>query len=373
MCAAGARAVGQGAPQRPEVEVRVEQALDRSAPLSARVAAYQLLLGLKAEERDRGLLQVLSRGDEEFAAMAASQLISYRSANIVELTIRQFPKWSESAAAMVLQAVKEQEDPKLLEIPRTFLNAQLNRYPKGWPEGTRANAIFIAALTLNRKGTSGDKDIVRKLILQNGNLRESWLILLDSNQADEEEIAMAKSVYSNAKVPAITRVLAAVVAAKRDNVAAEFAVSEISGFITRYQDQDVGVLMQRATSSETGRNEYLAFQNQLLIVCVLQYFDTERAERLTLGAAGSKNLLIRDAAGLAAAVRWPLQLLRAGQGAFSDDEYVKVLAFTSIKHPQMLQEIMQREFDKKAFNQALRRLHEHGATSVFPIGTVLFD
>lgn len=226
---------------------------------------------------------------------------------------------------------------------------------------------------MNRKGTSGDRDIVRKLVLQNGNLSESWLVLLDANQSDDEEVALAQSIYGNGKVANKTRVLAAAVAAKRDSAAVEFALSEIANFVNRYQDEDVGVLMTKAISNEAGRSEYLAFQDRLILVCVLQYFDTERAEHLALSAARSKNLLIRVAAGLAASIRWPVQLLRAGQGNYSDDEYVKILAFMSLKHSQLMGEVMKSKVNMKAFNEALRRLHQQGATSVFPAGTVLFD
>lgn len=359
--------------QSPEVEAIVTRALDRSKSLSVRVAAYQSLFTLKPEDRERGLREVVLRGDEEFAAMALSQLISYRPANIVELANQQLPKWSGPAAAMVLQAVREQEDPALLEIPRSFLSTQLARYPKGLPEGRNASAVFIAAYILNRKGSSDDKGMVRKLILQNGSLRETWLLALDLDRNDDQEIALAKSVYSDVKAPDVTRVLAAAVAAKSDRMAAEFAVSEIAAFISRYQDQDAGVLMTKAMSNDSARNEYLAFQNRLTLVCVLQYFDSPEAQGLALSAAASKNLLIRVAAGLTASIRWPSHLLKAGQGSFSDDEYTKILAYLSLKHPQLLSEVMKMKLNAKAFSEALRRLHDQGAAGVFPTGTFLFN
>jgi hypothetical protein len=363
----------QGVAQRPEVEVRVAQALDRSAPLSARVAAYQSLLGLKPDERDRSLLQVLSRGDEEFAAMAASQLIRYRFANISQLVDQQILKWSASGAALVLHAVKEQrDDPALLDIPRTVLTAQLKRNPNGTPED-ETSAAWLAAIILNRSEGSGDKDLVRRLIIQNPHAAGSWLIVLDSGLADDVELALATSVYRDPKVSLKARVLAAAVAARKDKAATEFAVNEISRFISHYRDQEIGTLANKAYASQEGRTEYLALEQQLLLVCTLRYFDSEEAKRVTLNALGCKNLLIRVAAGLAAAIRWPVQLLSAGQGTLSDDEYVKILAFTALRHPELAGEIMKKKLDHRAFDKAVGRLRGDGAASVFPIGTVMLD
>jgi len=111
----------------------------------------------------------------------------------------------------------------------------------------------------------------------------------------------------------------------------------------------------------------------LILVCSLRYLNTEAAAKLTLNALDSTNLLIRVAAGLTAAIRWPERLLESEQGKFSEDEYVKILAFMLLKHPALAGKIMQKNLDRKAFGVAVRRLREEGATSVFPIGTFLSD
>src|SRR6185369_12187265 len=53
----------QGKPQTSESSTYVSQTLNKSAPLSARVVAYQSLLRLKSEDRVRGLLALLSSDD----------------------------------------------------------------------------------------------------------------------------------------------------------------------------------------------------------------------------------------------------------------------------------------------------------------------
>jgi hypothetical protein len=226
---------------------------------------------------------------------------------------------------------------------------------------------------LNRGGGVDDKKLVRKLIIQNPYAIGSWLIVLDSRQEDDQEISLAMSVYRDQKVSSLTRVAAAVVAAKKDKTAADFALKEISEFMSHYGDMDYGLLLTNLTSTQAGKTEYIAFHNQLMLVCLLQYFDSETAERLSLKGLKTKNLLIRVAAGVVAATRWPEQLIESGQGILSDDEYLTLLAFASLKHPQLADEIMKQKFDHIAFNDALKRLRQYGAPGVFPIGTILFE
>ena len=368
-----AATVRQEVAPKPDVEAHVAQAVDTAAPLSARVAAYQWLLRLKPDERDRSLIQVLSRGDEDFAAMAASQLIRYRFANISQLVNERIPKWSTPGAAQVLDAVKDQkDDPALLDIPRTVLTAYLKGNRNGKQEDD-TNAAWLAAIILNRSKSSDDKELVRKLVVQNPHTAGSWLIVLAAAQPDDGELALAISVYRDAKVSLKARVLAAAVAARKDPGAVEYALNEISGFIAHYRDQEIGALATKAYTSQASKTEYLALEHQLLLVCVLRYFDSENARKMTLDALACKNLLIRVAAALAAATRWPAALIHAGQGALSDDEYVKIMAFTSLKHPELTAEIMKTKVDQRAFSRALARLRENGAATVFPIGTILPD
>ncbi len=364
----------QGKPQTSESSTYVSQTLNKSAPLSARVVAYQSLLRLKSEDRVRGLLALLSSDDYEFAAMSGSQLIRSKAANISQLVIQQIPKWPESSVVLVLQAVKEAKDePALLEIPRRVVSLQMNRPANAASNVHEPAAALMAAAILARNGTASDKDIVRRLIVQNPHANGSWLILLEALPPDEAAFTSAMAVYRDPKVPVQTRVLAAAVAAKKEQAAAEFVVKETSSFIARYRNQEAGALLKAAYSSDTGKTEYLAFENQLILVCSLRYLNTEAAAKLTLNALDSTNLLIRVAAGLAAAIRWPERLLETQQGKFSEDEYVKILAFMLIKHPALAGNIMQKNLDRKAFGVAVRRLREEGATSVFPIGTFLSD
>ena len=364
----------QGKPQTSESSTYVSQTLNKSAPLSARVVAYQSLLRLKSEDRVRGLLALLSSDDYEFAAMSGSQLIRSRAGNISQLVSQQIPKWPESSVVLVLQAVKEAKDePALLEIPRGVVSLQLNRPANVASDVHEPAAALMAAAILARNGTTSDKDMVRRLIAQNPHANGSWLILLEALQPDEAAFTNAMAVYRDPKVPVQTRVLAAAVAAKKEQAAAEFVVKETSSFIARYRNQEAGALLKAAYSSDTGKTEYLAFENQLILVCSLRYLNTEAAAKLTLNALDSTNLLIRIAAGLTAAIRWPERLLESEQGKFSEDEYVKILAFMLLKHPALAGKIMQKNLDRKAFGVAVRRLREEGATSVFPIGTFLSD
>jgi hypothetical protein len=61
---------------------------------------------------------------------------------------------------------------------------------------------------------------------------------------------------------------------------------------------------------------------------------SESIHQLTLQYLTGKNQVIRRLCGIVAARRWPSELLKAGRGLFSEEEYTKLAAVIAIYRPE---------------------------------------
>lgn len=347
--------------------------LDETRPLGQRLEAYQALFAFSPDTRAQSLRQLVLSADEEFAAMAARQLIYDRAPNVTPLIEQQVLKWSDRGQSMVLQALQSLKgDQPGLEIARHFLTGRLHAAQTTKPSAQEAETAALAALALIRSRRPDDKDIVRQTLRAYPQSIELWLGVLQTGTAGAEELKLAGALCQNSGAPETVRVLAALVAATHDDGAGKFAAAKIETYITRLGQEDAGAFFKRALASEQGRQELVSMREQLLLVSALRYLNAEAAERLTFTALGTQNVLLRVTAGMVAGQRWPDRLVSMGRNKLTDDEYVKLLAFTSIRHPE-LTAVIQTKVPTAPFTAAVARLRRGGVASVFPAECLFFE
>lgn len=316
----------------------VSRVSDANLPFrTERLEAYEALLLMEPAERDRGLRALMARNDEWVAVMAAQQMIRHRLPDAGATIVKVISGWSESNQAVVLGEILTLGiAPALREIPRVVLRSA--RPGRSHVEAgsliTRSPAE-LAAVLLADSAEAADRELIRSALHRAPETHGLWVALAAAGDVGGDDLALAVATFNDAKLPRSTRVAAAVAAAPRDRSAAEFAEAEIGAFIDRFgQMDDVRILGDLLERREGGR-VYLEFQRSLSLIGMLRHLRTEAAEKLTFAALGARNELMRQPAALVAAWRWPERLIRTGQGQFSQDEYVNVLAALAQAHPHL--------------------------------------
>jgi hypothetical protein len=123
-------------------------------------------------------------------------------------------------------------------------------------------------------------------------------------------------------------------------------------------------------AGKQGIQEYQEFREGSRLVPLIGYLDSDEAKSVLLESLNANNLQVRLAAALVVAGKWPENLLQISQGKFSDDEYVKIMAYAALKHPELMNRLRSKVAEK-AFEEAFRDLNQSGALIVFPTDTVL--
>ena len=280
-----------------------------------RLGAFQKALTLKPESRNHILEELINLADEEYAVLAAETLIAEEcwSELILATIATRLPSWSDDSEHRLLWAVQLVKDPReLLFIPRQILRSAAANANRESSQTDGVSSIDRAALLLNRTDiTKEDFDLIWRAVKANERSVTAWLVLGGNGAKHAEIQARARAVYRDESYPAAVRVSAAGVLAHTDEVAAEFAASEIRAFLNEYSHQSIGQLFPGLYTEENrdARKAYTEFHSDIRVLTTLRFLPPELTKSIVFEFVESDNELIGEILGLVAVIRWPEAVL----------------------------------------------------------------
>jgi hypothetical protein len=149
-----------------------------------------------------------------------------------------------------------------------------------------------------------------------------------------ELAAVAQGIYQDTNAAIPLRVAAATALEPFDAKAAAYAMGQIESYLTQFSGQAIDeslaeVLRARRTGSNTADTptaQFSTFIHNTHIMSALLVLKSESVHQLTVQHLTSRNGWIREVCGIVAARRWPADLLKSGQGVFSNQEYANLAA-----------------------------------------------
>jgi len=153
---------------------------------------------------------------------------------------------------------------------------------------------------------------------------------------DASTLTVGSGVYQDSSVSDPVRVAAATALAPANSDALTFASKKLSSFVDRFADIDVMSLVGAAyNKSGRGGDEYAAFRDQIHMLGSLFFLRADQSKDVTMQALHRKNESIRTYCAVLAALRWPDELLAAGQSGLPDELYANLMALIAVRHPRL--------------------------------------
>jgi len=199
-----------------------------------------------------------------------------------------------------------------------------------------------ACLVLARTGSTADFQLIQGAARLQPKSWGVWMALAYGEGMNASLVASAENVYQDASAPLPLRVAAATALEPFDAKAAAYALGQMQSFVAEFGGQDALVAALDALRASTpGRGEpgpaalqHARFANNLYMMSALLVLKSEVAHQLTSQCLTATNQVIRRLCGNVAARRWPDELLRAGQGLFTDYEYADLAAVIAVYWPE---------------------------------------
>jgi hypothetical protein len=348
---------------------RVLAASDLTRSLDERLAAFRSLWRLTVFERENGFRQLVT-GDEVVAVPSAKELIRSHADNIGTLVGQEIVHWSEAGQLALLEVILEESERNFdtgrwHDIPRSVLRHYLSRSVGGdVPQDSATTAQDVSALILAKSEEAEDQRLLLSAARLSPQSRGIWLGIAEIGRPGEEVHALASLVYSNERLPLVTRVAAALAIAPNDLLASDFAATEITRYISMQGTIDQPTMGAGVPSHAMINEPYILSREQLRLIGLLRFAEAGWEEELILKCLDSTSGDIRMTAALVGGIRWPKEILRMGRGLFTDEEYTSVLAAIAMHHPDLIPEI-ERRYPLLSVNEALVRLQRVGMTGVF--------
>lgn len=360
------------APTRSLKEV-LEDATNPKLSKQDREEAYNAVFSFRPEERNKGLREIISRGDADIAPAAAAWLLADGEKNLAPLIGPRVLEWSLPDQAAILGGVLSQTEPwcreghALLELPRKVLSAIIMNRPQTEKSQNAMKVVSVAVLCLSNYPTAEDRKLLQNTAKDYPGVSQVWLALAQSKNMGANEQALAKKVSADPKNGERTRMSAAVALAPFDKEAGAYVEKETRAFLARFGKKDwAAFVVELYTNSKQNKDvkkdakEFDYFNDHLFLLGMIRFLHTPAAERLAFDCTQSVNYEIRELGGLIAVSRWPEKFLRAGQGKFEPrEEYPQLLAFLLLHHPEYakknLKQLTQPEVQKE-----VKKLRETG-------------
>lgn len=294
---------------------------------------FRVLDALNLAERKSALEQLIGSANQGLAVTAADIAARNHNLDSVPLIASSITSWSPYNQTAVLQRLPLLGD-DFLEIPRRLVRSILQGAQQTEQANTHSEPAGIAALLLARKPDPADRQLLLALAEVRSRSWGVWMAIANAGAMDHTRVELASRAYNDSTVPIITRVAAAAALEPFDSRAAAFATAQLQSFLTKFGNNDMGqMLVDARQETSDAPSEYLELRTRFQLLSAMLVLKAEAAHELTFRFLSATNGEIRIHCGIVAALRWPDEFLKSGQGMFSDSEYADLLAVVVQHHP----------------------------------------
>jgi hypothetical protein len=335
---------------------------------------YAALEAATTADRKDLLKQLIVSPREDLACEAAGYGIRQGDAGLAEIIGLQIANWSAGCQSGVLGSVMNTR-PVLLEIPRALARAApIDDHARQADGGDPpVDPVGIAALLLQNFGSASDRQILPGLVRRDPRSAGSWLAVSGAGVVTPELAELGSSTYQDQNVNLLARVAAASALESVDSRAAEFAVSQMQGFLSRLEHEGFAEMLPQVFRSHPAGKElddWVYWSKNATILRTLMVLRGSAVGPLVLKNLGSANDHIRIVCATIAAIRWPEQLLLASQGLFSEREYAGLMAAVAIRHPELASQAQGRTTPSQ-FEDAKAQITKSGTWGISPFAGTL--
>jgi hypothetical protein len=306
--------------------------------------------------------------------MAAVSGILQGDADLADAVSSRVAGWSADCQSGILGDVTDRR-PVLIAIPRSLAAAALTGNPVG-PSGDKErppDPVGSAALLLEVFGTHSDRDMLPKLVGRYPWSAGAWLALADAGSVTPQIVRLGSATYQDQSITLLARVAAASALEPVDSRAAEFAVSQLQTYLTRFEHEGgAEMLPQVLQPHPAGKqfDDWVYWSKNATILRTLMVLRGSAVGPMVLRNLASANEHIRIVCAAIAAIRWPEELLQANQGLFSDREWAGLMAAVATRHPEFAARAQGRTTPSQ-FDDAKAQIAKSGAWGISPFaGTI---
>lgn len=301
---------------------------------------FRRLNALNPADRKSALEQLIGSPNDDVAAEAARVAVTEHDLDSAPLVAAHIVNWRPTPQLGVLQALVPLED-AFQQIPRRLVNSILEGVQRSEQSSPFSDPAGAAALLLARKPDQADRQMLLALAKVRSRSWGVWMAIANARAMDVARVELATRVYTDPAVASPTRVAAAVALEPFDNRATGFAVAQVQSFLEKFGNNDMGQMLvdahQKASDAladgQVPLSGYAELRTTFHLLSAMLVLKAEAAHELTFGFLKATNGEIRIHCGIVAALRWPDELVRSGQGLFSDSEYANLMALVVKRHP----------------------------------------
>ncbi len=354
-----------------------ERVLDKNLSGLDRVTAMQELLAEPPTRRHAGLWILVKSDDEENGPLAAIQLIRENAMQPAAQLLAAMKHWKPNAQGFFLQrALYDRRSVRSNGVVLSLARWYLGEGETWWLATSRRGILPVdsAAMLLALADNHMDRALLRTVARVRSGSPNCWIALAQAGAVDDASAAVARKVYLDPKANLRDRIAAAVAAATQgDPAAANFAVDQIHLLIENYANKDVLRWTQEAWASGRPADAHAVaiFTENAPVVSWLRFLSTKAARDLVASSLVVKNMVIRMAAGMAAAERWPELLLDKRPAPMINEEYRNLLCLVVDRHPELRAQV-EANLSPGELKAGLHQIETGGPTAVVgPPGALL--
>ncbi len=330
---------------------------------------FAALKATPSHDREGFLKQLIASPREDLACGLAAYAILEGETELTDAISSRAPDWSADCQSGLLGDVTDKR-PVLLEVPRSLLVSALKGSPiaQSGDKDRPLDPVGSAALLLEIFGTRADNEMLSRLVGRYPWSAGSWLALADAGTVTPELARLGSATYQDQSMNLPARVAAASALESVDSRAAEFAVSQLQTYLTRFEHEGFAEMLPQVFQPHPAGKEFDDFIYSLKNATILRTLMVLRGSAvgpMVLKSLGSANEHIRIVCATAAAIRWPELLLQATQGLFSDSEYAGLMAAVAIRHPELAAKAQGRTTPSQ-FEDAKARIGKSGTRGISP-------
>jgi len=201
----------------------------------------------------------------------------------------------------------------------------------------------------------------------------AWLALAEIGAVTPEIARLGSATYQDQSISLLARVAAASALESLDSRAAEFAVSQLQTYLTRFEHEGSAEMLPQVLQAHPAGKEFddwVYWSKNATILRTLMVLRGSAVGPMVLKNLSSANEHIRIVCAAIAAIRWPGELLQASQGLFSDREFAGLMAAVAIRRPEFTGRAQGRTTPSQ-FAEAKAQIEKSGAWGISPFaGTI---
>jgi len=322
---------------------------DDVIPDARRREAFYSLLRLNGNERTTALREIVTRNANPYDVEAAILLVRANDPHATRLLIERIVRWRAESQVQILSTIASHRSKSAFhEIPQRLLESLLQSSSALVPSAETCEVVGRSAMILATFDQEADHASILKSVHLCPMSFRPWLATRVATQLTGREAELGAAVMQDATATSLVRAAASVALSTEHPEAEATAIREIENYLAAFGDVDVGSLLHGLRSDDQlSKQEYVIFRENLRLIGILVFVNSDRAEEIATDALEVRNEQIRLAVGLVCALRWPQRIIEARDNSFSPRDMNRLLAAVTYFHPDLKTRIRERLSEEK--------------------------